>query len=270
MKMLITGSGSGIGRAVALGAAREATLEDPALLLLVDRDVDSVAQVADEVDALGGRAVVVEYDLLLADGPAHAVSVARAEFGGLDALISNAGMVAPAPLTEMSVESFDATMALNARVTWQLGREAHDLLSASRGSIVATASISGTFPTPPLGAYSASKAALMMLIRQMALEWGPDGIRCNSVSPGPTITGLTMNAFGGGSPEQQENRRRRESMIPLRKVGSADEVANAILFLAGPRASQITGIDLAVDGGIGLILMPASGGGTGPVGKSIS
>jgi NAD(P)-dependent dehydrogenase (short-subunit alcohol dehydrogenase family) len=267
MRMIITGAGSGIGRAVAIGAARTHGVD--ARLFLVDLDADRLGAVKAELSDLGASASVLATDLALPESPEFVVSTALAALGGLDALVSNAGLVAPAPLTDMTVESFDSSMNLNARATWLLGKAAHGALRDSGGAIVATASISGTYPTPPLGAYSASKAALIMLIKQMALEWGPDGIRCNTVSPGPTLTGLTAGAFGGDEPAQRENRERREQVIPLRKVGRAEEVAEAILFLASPRASQITGIDVAVDGGVGLILMPASGGGSGPVGKAI-
>lgn len=268
MRMLITGAGSGIGRAVATGAAHG--LGPEARLFLVDLDAERLATVQTEILSTGAACFVLVADLARPDAADVVVSAAVDALGGLDALVSNAGLVAPAPLTEMTVESFDSNMALNARATWLLGRAAHPALRESGGAIVATASISGTYPTPPLGAYSASKAALIMLVKQMALEWGPDGIRCNTVSPGPTLTGLTAGAFGGEEPAQRENRERREQVIPLRKVGRAEEVAEAILFLAGPRASQITGIDVAVDGGVGLILMPASGGGSGPVGKAIT
>ena len=113
-------------------------------------------------------------------------------------------------------------------------------------------------PTPGLGFYSSSKAALLMLIRQLALEWGKDGIRCNTVSPGPTYTPMTQTGYADPA-----RRAQRESMIPLGKLGQAEDVANAILFLIGPGASHITGIDIAVDGGMSQNLMPATGGGTG-------
>lgn len=261
MKMLITGAGSGIGRAVALGAARQASENSPVELFLVDQNADALAAVSADVDALGAASSVAVVDLSDPEVPAALATQVSETMGGLDALISNAGIGRAGALTELTLDDYEIVMNVDARVTWLLGKAMHPLLKASRGAIVATASVSGTHATPPMGSYSAAKAAVMMLIKQMALEWGPDGIRANTVSPGPTVTGMTFNAFGGDGPEQRANRARRESMIPLRKIGQAEDVANAILFLAGPTASQITGVDLVVDGGLTLTLMPNSGSG---------
>ena len=94
--------------------------------------------------------------------------------------------------------------------------------------------------------------------RQLSLEWGPDGIRCNTVSPGPTYTPMTKAGY-----DDAERRAQRESMIPLQKLGMAEDVANAILFLLGNEAGHISGIDILVDGAMSNNLMPATGGGTG-------
>jgi len=144
----------------------------------------------------------------------------------------------------------ERVFAINTRATFLLAKAAHPLLKASRGDIVATASISSEHPTAPLGAYSARKAALVILIRQMALEWGPDGIRCNCVSPGLTHTGITAKTY-----DDPAKRERRGLDIPLRRIGAADDIARAVHFLAGPAADFVTGVNLIVDGGMTQTLM---------------
>jgi NAD(P)-dependent dehydrogenase (short-subunit alcohol dehydrogenase family) len=167
-------------------------------------------------------------------------------------------------LEELDLDTYERTFAVNTRATWLLGKAAFPALRESRGAIVATASISATQPTPPLGMYSASKAALLMIVRQMALEWGRHGIRANCVSPGPTDTGLTRNSFGDpDNAAARANRAHREQTTPLRKIARAEDIAEAVLFLAGPRAAHVTGVDLPVDGGISVAVMPLAAGTAG-------
>lgn len=261
MRLLITGAASGIGAAVARLAAERAPAGEKVLLAMVDKDEGALASIGQELSGLGAGCLTVVADL--SDPSASASVVARAvdEFGGLDALISNAGIAVGAPLDSLDVDAYDLTFAVNTRATWLLAKAAYPALRESRGAIVATASISAEHPTPPLGAYSASKAAVLMLVRQMALEWGRDGIRANCVSPGPTDTGLTRRGFGLAEDEAaRANRRYRESLIPLRRIGDPTHVAEAVLFLASPAASQITGVDLPVDGGLSLAIMPIAAG----------
>jgi NAD(P)-dependent dehydrogenase (short-subunit alcohol dehydrogenase family) len=168
--------------------------------------------------------------------------------------VSNAGIIGRSSLLDLSLADYERSFAINTRATWLLAKAAHPLLAASKGSIVATASISAHEPTPPLGAYSASKAALIMLVRQMAVEWGPDGIRCNTVSPGSTHTAMTDARYS--DPVQRAAAAQRN---PLRTVGLPENQAAAIAFLLSPDAAYITGIDLLVDGGLSTMLMPASG-----------
>ncbi|MBX3575468.1 MAG: SDR family oxidoreductase [Mesorhizobium sp.] len=261
MSIVITGAASGIGRAVAqLGALGGRYGE----MLLVDINSQGLDETAALVSKAGVNAKVLALDLAKPDSAFAAIDLAHREFGRIDSVISNAGILRSASLKDLDVETFDLMFDINTRPTWLLGKAAHGHLSASGGSIVATASISGEQPTPNLANYSASKAALIMLVKQMALEWGPDGIRCNCVSPGPTFTGLTAKAFNDANdPTHAENRRRREAALPLRKIGTPEEVASLILFLAGAEASQITGVNVNVDGGQTLALMPATGGGSG-------
>lgn len=259
MKAVITGAASGIGRAVALQLGRDGRAQGrggahgPSQLLLVDVNAAKLADVAAELRSLGAQAETFVGDLSEPAVPARVIEAAGKAFGGLDALISNAGIIHRASLLELRVEDYERAFAINTRATWLLAKAAHPLLAASKGCIVATASISAHEPTPPLGAYSASKAALVMLVRQMACEWGPDGIRCNTVSPGSTHTGMTDVRYS--DPVQREAAAQRN---PLRKVGVPENQAAAIAFLAGPEAAYISGADLVVDGGLHTMLMTAS------------
>jgi NAD(P)-dependent dehydrogenase (short-subunit alcohol dehydrogenase family) len=224
-----------------------------AKLMLVDVAADKLAAAARELRADGGQVEVAVGDLSDAEVPQRVVDDAARAFGGLDALISNAGIIQRGTLLELGVEDYDRCFAVNARATWLLAKAAYPLLKRSRGCIVAIASISARHPTPPLGAYSASKIALQMLVQQLAVDFGPDGIRCNTVSPGSTHTAMTDARYS--DPVQRAAAAQRN---PLRMIGSPENQAAAICFLASSAAAYITGTDLLVDGGLGTMLMPAS------------
>jgi NAD(P)-dependent dehydrogenase (short-subunit alcohol dehydrogenase family) len=255
MRVVITGAASGIGRACAEILAGGTPIPGDHRLLLADRDADNLDQVAKAIGAAAATAIV---DLSEADCGDRIVAAAIGHMGGIDAVISNAGIIMGGALVDQSPADFDRIFAINTRASWLLAQAAYPHLKQSRGAFVATASMSATQPTPALGFYSSSKAALLMLVRQLSVEWGPDGIRCNTVSPGPTYTPMTAAGYSDTARRDQ-----REASIALRKLGVAEDVANAILFLIGPASSHITGIDVLVDGGMSNMLMPASGAGTG-------
>lgn len=255
MRFIVTGAASGIGRACAELLAEGQIIDGDHHMLLVDRDADNLRRTA---QAIGSRAATAVVDLAAADCGDLIVSAALAHMGGVDAVISNAGVIAAGTLMALDVTDFDRIFAINTRASWLLAKAAYPHLKASRGAFVATASMSATQPTPALGFYSSSKAALAMLVRQLSVEWGPDGIRCNTVSPGPTYTPMTAPVYDDPAARDQ-----RAANIPLRKLGTAEDVAKAILFLAGPDAGHISGIDMLVDGGMSNMLMPASGAGAG-------
>ncbi len=255
MRFIITGAASGIGRACAELLAGGTAILGEHQMLLADRDAANLAVVA---DAIGPSAATAVVDLSNLDCGTRIVDAAIAHMGGIDAVISNAGIIMGGALVDLAPEQFDLIYSINTRATWLIGKAAHPYLRESRGALIATASMSATQPTPALGFYSSSKAALLMLMRQLCLEWGPDGIRCNTVSPGPTYTPMTKAGY-----DDDQRRKQRESTIPLGKLGTAEDVANAILFLCSPQAGHINGIDVLVDGGMSNMLMPATGGGTG-------
>lgn len=255
MKAIITGAAGGIGFAVAQKLFEQANGKgEKCQLMLVDINGQALNDAAAKLETLG-----VEVQTFVGDLSDPAVSDAIVDatekaFQGLDALVSNAGIIGRAFLVDMTVEQFDQAFAINTRATWLLAKAAYPLLKKSRGTVVATASISGVHPTPPLGMYSPSKAALLMLMRQMSVEWGPDGIRCNCVSPGSTHTNMTDARYS--DPVLREEARKKN---PLHMVAQPEHQASVIAFLVSQEAAYINGENIIVDGGLQNMLMPASG-----------
>ena len=251
LRVLLTGAARGIGRAMVLRLAQDSLKRHgaPARMVLADLHGEELQALADSLARDGHEVRPLVADMADPQTPARLVDAASA-FGGLDALVSNAGFAIPGPLLTQNIEDWDRVFAVHVRAAWLLGRAAHPLLKAAGGSMVVTTSISGTQATAPLGAYSPSKAAALMLVKQMALEWGPDGIRVNALSPGLTETPGTAVVYA-----QPQARAQRESRIPLRRIAQAEDMANALSFLVGPDAGYVTGIDLLVDGGFAQGLM---------------
>jgi glucose 1-dehydrogenase len=247
MRVLVTGAASGIGRATCLRLARDARATgQPARVAAVDLPrASSLKQVADEVRALGADVLVLDGDMGEAEAPARVVGAAVERFGGLDGLVSNAGINRPGRLAEYAVADWDRVFAVNTRATWLLAKAAHPALKASRGAIVATASMSGSEAHANLGPYGPSKAALIMLVKVLAQEMGPDGIRVNTVSPGMVRTGMTATVYADAGLAAE-----RAALAPLGRVATPEDIADVIAFLLGADARYVTGHDLVVDGGV--------------------
>lgn len=252
MKAVVTGAASGIGRACAVRLAADARARDEtATLLLVDVSPGPLEQLVGELVAQGADATGLTVDLADPEAGATVAAAAAERLGGVDVLVSNAGIAIGELFATLPLADWDKTFAVNTRATFLLAQALRPLLAASRGCLVATASVSASEPTPPLGAYSASKAALVMLVRQLAYEWGREGIRCNCVSPGMVHTGLTDATYSN-----PEIRAERSARVPLQRIGAPEDIAAAVSFLTGPDAAYVTGVNLAVDGGLQTVLMP--------------
>src|SRR5262249_45941228 len=197
MRALVTGAASGIGRATCLRLAREASGRgDKARIAAVDIAASpGLESVVNDLQKLGAEVLTLTADMGTVDGPATAVAAAIDRFGGLDGLVSNAGINRPGALATYAGEDWDRVFAVNTRATWLLAKAAHDALKASRGAIVAVGSMSGSNAHANLGAYGPSKAAVIMLVRVLAQEFGRDGIRVNAVSPGMVRTGMTASVY---------------------------------------------------------------------------
>jgi len=246
-RVLVTGAGSGIGRAVCLRVARDAAARgEAAKIAAVDlASSPGLAGVAEELETLGAQVAAIHADMGTADGPGRAVADAVRALGGLDGLVSNAGVNRPGALKDYKVEDWDALFAVNVRATWLLAKAAHAALTASQGAIVVTGSMSGSNAHANLGAYGPSKAAVIMLMRVLAQEYGRDGIRVNAVSPGMVRTGMTEPVY-----RNPELAKQRDELVPIGHVATPEDIADAIVFLLGSDARYVNGHDLVVDGGV--------------------
>lgn len=247
VRVLVTGAASGIGRAACLRVARDARARGAgAKVAAVDiASSRALDELVDELRKLVAEALSLVGDMGSDDAPARVVDEAVARFGGLDGVVSNAGINRPGALLEYSVGDWDRVFAVNTRATWLLAKAAHPALKAARGAIVAVASMSGSNAHANLGAYAPSKAALIMLVRVLAQELGRDGIRVNAVSPGMVHTGMTAQVYADEQVAAQ-----RAALVPLGRVATPDDIADVIAFLLGPDARYVSGHDLVVDGGL--------------------
>jgi meso-butanediol dehydrogenase / (S,S)-butanediol dehydrogenase / diacetyl reductase len=237
-RALVTGGGSGIGRA----ACRRMT-EEGARVAVVDVDEESAKAVAAEI---GGVAYGVDVGNI--DAFRDAVDTAANELGGLSVIYNNAGTSAFNRLHELDLSEWDRVLRVNLTGVWAGIRAAvPHLLANGGGSIVSTASISGTRPAAGEGPYAASKAAVAALTASAALEYGP-AIRVNAVSPGMIRTTMTAPWFQY-MPDQEE---RFVKGTPVGRVGEPEDIADVVVFLCSDLARFITGQNIVVDGGLTL------------------
>jgi NAD(P)-dependent dehydrogenase (short-subunit alcohol dehydrogenase family) len=241
---LITGGASGIGRASALLFAREG-----AAASVVDTDQLAGEDLVGEIILDGGRAIFERADVTRADDCERAVRRTVAELGGIHVLFNNAGIIRRASVVELSEEDWDRVMAVNVKSMFLMSRLVVPIMAkAGGGSIINMASGWGLVGGPRAAVYCASKGAVVLLTKAMALDHGPQHIRVNCICPGDTDTGiLRQEAQQLG---EREDRFLSESAHrPLGRVGKPEEIAQAALYLASDVASFVTGTALVVDGG---------------------
>ncbi|HYZ23009.1 MAG TPA: SDR family oxidoreductase [Rhodopila sp.] len=242
---VVTGAGGGIGRAVALGVARAG-----ASVVLLDNSGENCRATAEVVERTGATTLALECDI--AD-PASVAAAERASqaLGPCDILINNAGVLRASPLATVKPEDWNMLLAVNL-TGYLLCAQAFGkaMIERGRGAIVHTASIAGSHAQGFSGAYSVSKAGVLMLSRQLAVEWGPYGVRSNVISPGLVRTPMSESFYQ--DPKISE---RRAAAIPLGRIGSPEDMADVVLFLASDRASYVNGQEIIVDGGFEHMLM---------------
>ncbi len=242
MRILLTGASRGIGRGIAERLARPGT----SLALCASAPSTELDATVAACRHLGAEARALSGDLGDVSIPSAIVDQAVAAFGGLDAVISNAGVAKPGLLSDMDVAAWDGIFAVNVRAPWLLARAAYPHLAESKGAFVAIASMSGVEPYPGVGAYSPSKAALIMMVRTLALEWASAGARVNAVSPGLFLSAMTAPIYA-----DPDKKAAREALVPLHRIGDPGrDIAGLIDFLISADATYMTGQNLVVDGGL--------------------
>jgi NAD(P)-dependent dehydrogenase (short-subunit alcohol dehydrogenase family) len=241
---LITGAASGIGRATALLFAHEG-----AAVTIADVNNQAGAAVAEEIVGSGGHAIFERADVTQAADCQRVVERTLRQLGGIHILFNNAGIMRRASVIELSEEDWDRVMAVNVKSIFLMSRQVIPVMAkAGGGSIINTASGWGLAGGPRAALYCASKGAVVLLTKAMAIDHGPQKIRVNCICPGDTNTGMLRNeAQQLGEPEDlflADSARR-----PLGRIGKAEEIAQAALYLASDASSFVTGTALVVDGG---------------------
>jgi NAD(P)-dependent dehydrogenase (short-subunit alcohol dehydrogenase family) len=232
---IITGAGSGVGEATARRFVAEG-----AKVALLGRSADSLEQVA---GTLGDAALSVPCDITDEQGVKAAVSAVVDRFGAIDILVNNANALVPGMLADHDLGAWRASFATAADGPMLLMRECFPQL-AGGGAVVNVSSVCGELATPGVAGYSAAKAALQSLTRSAAIEWARQGVRVNAIVIGVVMTPATEAAIPDPTAQAAT-----ANSVPLGRIGTPEEAANAILFLASDEASYITGAALHVDGG---------------------
>jgi NAD(P)-dependent dehydrogenase (short-subunit alcohol dehydrogenase family) len=241
---LITGGAGGIGRATALLFAREG-----AAVCVVDLNQGVGEEIAREISAAGGRAVFERADVTRADDCQGAVERTVREFGGIHILFNNAGIIRRASVPETTDDDWNAVMAVNVKSIFLMSREVIPIMAAAQGgSIINTASGWGVAGGSRAAAYCASKGAVVLMTKALAIDHGRQNIRVNCICPGDTDTAMLRSE--ARQLDEAEDRFLSESAKrPLGRVGKPEEIARAALYLASDAASFVTGAALIVDGG---------------------
>ena len=243
---VVTGAGSGIGRATAKEFASVGCK-----VAALDINLANCEETVGEITAAGGEAVAFECDVTSDDSVAAAAMSVASALGTSDVLFNNAGILRPGTLEDLSIADWQKLMDVNVtgylRCAQAFGRP---MLERGSGALVHVASIAASEPQANSGAYSPGKAAVVMLSRQLAFEWGPRGVRSNVVSPGLVRTALSEAFYQ--APGVLE---KREAIVPTRRVAKPEDIAQAAVFLSSSKSEYVNGQEILIDGGLSQILM---------------
>ncbi|GAN82110.1 oxidoreductase/short-chain dehydrogenase/reductase SDR [Acidocella aminolytica 101 = DSM 11237] len=243
---VVTGAAGGIGKEIADQFAHAG-----AAVAYLDLNAEAVIKNAKAAVTRGGIAIGLSCNVAEPESVAAAASKINELLGPTDILINNAGILRPGDLSHIALDDWELMLRVNVTgymlCAQQFGR---GMLNRGKGNLVHIASIAASEPQAFSGAYSPGKAAIAMLSRQLAFEWGAKGVRSNCVSPGMIRTPLSEAFYQ--TPGIAE---KRAAIIPARRIGEPRDIAEAVLFLASSRAGYITGQEIVVDGGFSQSLM---------------
>jgi len=243
---VVTGAAGGIGKAIADSFAAAG-----AQVAYLDMNGDACLANAQAARDQGFAATGLACDVSRQDSIDNAAAVVSDTFGPAGILVNNAAILRPGALEDLPVADWELMLRVNLTGALMCAQTfGKGMIARGRGALVHIASIAAANPQAFSGAYSPGKAAIAMLSRQLAFEWGPKGVRSNSVSPGMIRTPLSESFY-----QVEGILERREAVVPVRRIGQPQDIADATLFLASPRAAYVNGQDLTVDGGFGQTLM---------------
>lgn len=237
----VTGAGRGIGKAIALAFAHEG-----AAVAVNDIDGETGREVAGQIENAGGKALFVQGDVRCGESVRVMVERVVAHFGRIDILVNNAGVAVSGPTHELSEEDWNRCLDTNLKAVFLVCRAVAKVMIAQRsGRIINISSIAGRCGLPERAAYCASKAAVDMFTKVVALEWGKYGIKVNAIAPGYTKTEMVYAQIRRGVYDEQ----RLASRTALGRMGEPEDVARVAVFLACDESDYITGETIMVDGG---------------------
>jgi NAD(P)-dependent dehydrogenase (short-subunit alcohol dehydrogenase family) len=247
-RTLITAAASGMGR-----AGCELFAQHGARVAAIDRNGDALAEVVAGIEAAGGQARAFVADLSDAKATVAIVAAAQHWLGGVDVLWNHAGMPAPADIDKLDLDQYRLAAELNLTSAVVVSGEVIRAMRPRRsGSIVFTSSTSGLVGSALSPLYSALKAGVIGLVKGLAVRYAAEGLRVNALCPGPVATPMLYNDFMNVDPRfsTAENEQRILAAVPMGRVGTPLEIAQAALWLASDESSFVTGVALAVDGGL--------------------